>query len=179
MDLLTDPIFFINMKKPTRFFEIENRFLELVGSCKKELIIVMAYFSPNKRLRKAILKAVSSGVHVTIMISRSANFQDDSNKYSIKKLLKLSSGKIDVFLSPYMLHTKLILADDGVSVGSCNITGQSYHHLDECNLYTQDETLYTELKKDVEKNLETAERIIDWKTIKYRKMKHFIEMLLA
>ena len=67
-------------------FEMEDIYLDLIRKTKKELIITMAYFSGLEKFIKEILDAKKRGVNVSIMIPRSANYQDDSNKATMKKI---------------------------------------------------------------------------------------------
>ena len=78
-----------------------------------ELCIMMAYFAPDKDIQSAIKRAVHRGVHVRILIPRSANYMDDMNKLAALKLLRYSgshgsgySGSLEIFMMEKMLHSK-------------------------------------------------------------------------
>ena len=134
-DTLEDVFFGLNRKEPFRRFEMEELYLDLINGAQQELHITMAYFSPLEHFVEAILAAHRRGVKVTILIPQRANFQNDSNRRTICHLLKGSNGGIRVWLSPKMLHTKLVMNEKTISFGSTNITKKAFNQLDELNLF--------------------------------------------
>ena len=70
-----------------------------------------------------------------VLIPAHANFQDDLNKKTVRRLMKQSGGAIKVCAYPGMLHAKLVMSEKVLSLGSCNITKKAFHQLDELNLF--------------------------------------------
>ena len=172
----------VNVKKgKNKIFEMERLYLDLINSADKELTIVMAYFSPIKKFIDAIICAHNRGVKVKIMIPKCANFQNDSNYKTAKKLLKLSNGEIAVLLSPKMLHTKLIMSEKTLSFGSCNITKKAFHQLSELNLFLKNEncSIISEFRKSIEENALLCERIDSYEKIKFNKLLAVVESFLV
>ena len=134
-NVLEDVFFGLNLKEPVRRFEMEELYLDLINGAQEELHITMAYFSPLEHFVEAILAAHRRGVKVTILIPQRANFQNDSNRRTVCNLLKGSNGGIRVWLSPKMLHTKLVMNEKTISFGSTNITKKAFNQLDELNLF--------------------------------------------
>ena len=128
-------LFRINTREPVRRFELKESFLELIDSTEHELIIMMAYFSPEKDIVSAIYRALDRGAKVRILISRSANYNNDTNRYTVSRLLgsrpAKRSGKLSVFMTDCMLHAKLIMNEKQIITGSCNITPKSFRKLGE------------------------------------------------
>ncbi len=132
-------LFLVNMKEPVRNFELKKSFLELIDEAERELVIVMAYFAPERDILAAIRHALKRGVKVRILISRSANYNNDTNMLTVSKLLGYrhvcsdgkTDGKLSVFLTDYMLHAKLIMNEKRVLTGSCNINHKSFNRLGE------------------------------------------------
>ena len=122
-------LFRVNRKEPVRCFELKESFLELIDDTECELVIVMAYFAPEKEILSAIYRALERGVTVRILIPRSANYMHDTNMFTISKLLGKKhacsngkgNGKLSVFLTDYMLHAKLLMNEKRIVTGSCNI----------------------------------------------------------
>ena len=147
--------FGINIKKPTRIFEMEQLYLDLISSAKTELHITMAYFSPLKNFVDAIVAAHERGVHISVLIPEKANFQNNSNRLTVRKLLKATNGQIEVYLSPKMLHTKLVANDTYISLGSTNITKKAFAQLNELNLFVRktgselEQTLAASISDDI------------------------------
>lgn len=164
----------------TRFF-MEKLYLDLIGSAERELHITMAYFSPCKKFIRAILDAERRGVRVSILIPRFANFQSDSNRKTVKRILKRSHGGISVYLSPKMVHTKLLLSEKTLSFGSTNITKKAFCQLSELNLFVKrsDGALFDTLSSAMTENYEISQKITDHKKIRYNPIKAFIEGFLV
>lgn len=134
------PMFEMNLKKSSagkKYFGMEERYLELIRGAERELTIIMAYFSPLPAFVEAITSAAERGVHVRILIPANANFQDDLNKKTVRMLLEKSKGKIEAYVSPCMVHTKLLMTEKEVTFGSSNITKKAFGQLDELNMFVK------------------------------------------
>jgi len=158
-------------------FEIEDHFLEIINSSQIELVIVMAYFSPVKKFTEAIISAKNRGVKVSIMIPEHANFQDDLNKKTVKKLMKATNNGINVFLSPKMAHTKLIFNEKTVSLGSANITKKAFNQLSELNFTIErtDSQFCNNLNEKAWGYINESRKISNYKEIKYNRIYAFVE----
>ena len=131
-------LFRANMKKPVSCFELKSSYMEMIDSAERELFIMMAYFAPDKDILSAIERALHRAVRVRILIPKSANFMDDMNKLAVSKLLGYSkahsggySGELEVFMTDRMLHSKLLMNERRIMIGSCNINRKSFTKLDE------------------------------------------------
>jgi len=179
---ILDNIFFgTNRKEPVRRFEMEQLYLDLISHAKTELHITMAYFSPIKRFTKAIVDACSRGVQVTVVIPEKANFQNDSNRRTVRKLLKETDGKIAVYLSPKMLRTKLVMNEQLISLGSTNITKKAFCQLDELNLFVKntDSAFRKVLTASIDKDIKGARHITNYRDIAYRRLRAWTEGFLV
>ncbi len=180
-DIAYGDLAFPHNRKETGRNLMEEHYLSLINSAEKELLIVMAYLSPLPRFLAAIRAAAARGVRVRVMIPRSANFQSDTNRRTVCRLLKESGGGIEVYLSPKMLHTKLILSEKEISLGSTNITKKAFRQLDELNLAVRNDgsPLARALLADLEEELALAERVWDEESISYSKLCAFLEGFLV
>ena len=177
-----DYFFGVNTKAPhPRRFEMEEKYLDMIRSAKNELHITMAYFSPLPEFVDEIAKAHERGVKITLMIPERANFQNDTNRKTVRRLLKLTNNGITVLLSPRMLHTKMVINDEYVSFGSTNITKKAFGQLSELNLFVKnvDSQFRRDLAEDIEKNYAMARKIKDYKEIKYNRLLAFVEGFLV
>ena len=173
-----DDLFFgLNQKLPIRRFEMEALYLDLIHSAREELHITMAYFSPLPKFVEAIAAAHRRGVRVTIVIPERANFQNDSNRRTVAKLLKATGGGIRVFFSPKMLHTKLVMNEQTISFGSTNITKKAFGQLDELNLFVprDDSEFCRTLLESVAADIRISNPITNPKDAAYRKWLAFLE----
>ena len=99
---------------------------------------------------------------------------------SNKKTARLLSKKVQVYLSPKMLHTKLVANEQVVSFGSCNITKKAFHQLDELNAFikVQEKPLYDQLMQSVEQTIAQAQPAAP-DNIKYNSFTAFLEGFLV
>ena len=161
-------------------FEMYERFLSVINGARKELVIVMAYFAPVKSIIRAIVSAWQRGVHIRILIPGNANFQNDSNLRTIYLLMKYCRNEIDVRLSPKMIHTKLILSENTVIFGSCNMNNRAYFQLGEVDieLKNEDIPLIHHIKESVEENWSLSQPVEDYRRIRYSPVIAWIESRL-
>ena len=176
-DTLEDVFFGLNRKEPLRRFEMEELYLDLINGAKEELHITMAYFSPLKHFVEAILAAHRRGVKVTVLIPQRANFQNDSNRRTICKLLKESQGGIRVLLSPKMLHTKLVMNEKTISFGSTNITKKAFNQLNELNLFVpnDDSEFAGAMHESIAADIRIAQPVTSHREVEYRPLMAWLE----
>ena len=177
----TNGYFFgFNRKNPRRF-DMEKLYLEMINQAERELHITMAYFSPLKNFMRAIVQAHKRGVAVSVLIPENANFQSDTNRKTVKKLLKATNNGIKLYFSPKMVHTKMIFNEKQISFGSTNITKKAFKQLDELNLFTQrgESDFEKALLTSVEENITLSRCVDNYKKIRYNKVKAFLEGFLV
>ena len=176
-NLRQDLSFGLNRKVPVRRFEMEQAYLDLIHGAQQELHITMAYFSPLENFLDAILAAQARGVRVTILAPERANFQNDSNRKTLARLLKATGGEIGVYLSPKMLHTKLVMSEKTISFGSTNITKKAFAQLDELNLFVpnEDSDFQREMLRSIQADLAESRRVTRTEEIPYNRLLAFLE----
>ena len=173
--------FGINVKRPQRYFEMERRYLELINEAREELVITMAYFSPLPQFVAAIVAAHQRGVQVTVLVPERANYQNDSNRRTMRRLLKATDNGITVLFSPKMVHTKLVANEKIVSFGSTNITKKAFGQLTELNLFAQrnGEPFPTLLMESVAENQRLSRKAEQWEDIRYNRLLAWMEGFLV
>ena len=178
---MTDVFFGVNLKTPKRIFEMEQLYLDMINSARTDLHITMAYFSPLKKFTQAIVTAHNRGVHVSIVIPEKANFQCDSNMRTVRQLLKATQGGIHVYLSPKMLHTKLVMNEQYISFGSTNITKKAFAQLNELNLFVRCENsaFKRTLDESIAEDIRTARHVSSPSEITYNRLLAFLEGFLV
>ena len=176
-----DVFFGINRKTPERRFEMEGLYLDLIREATSSLHITMAYFSPLPQFTKALIDAHNRGVRVTIVVPEHANFQNDSNRRMVRKLLKATDGRMEIYFSPKMLHTKLVMNDRYISFGSTNITKKAFHQLDELNLFVkQDDSAFVKaMQNSVAEDIGTARRVCRYQDVRYNRLMAFAESFMV
>ena len=174
---MDDLYFGLNQKIPVRRFEMEELYLDLITSAKEELHITMAYFSPLPQFLEAIAAAHRRGVRVTIVIPEKANFQNDTNRRTVAKLLKATGGGVRVYFSPKMLHTKLVMNEQTISFGSTNITKKAFGQLDELNLFVrnEDNAFCNCLRESIAADIRISHPVTSHQDVTCRKWLAFLE----
>ena len=181
-------LFLVNMKEPVRNFELKKCFLELIDEAERELVIEMAYFAPERDILAAIRHALKRGVKVRILISRSANYNNDTNMLTVSKLLGYrhvcsdgkTDGKLSVFLTDYMLHAKLIMNEKRILTGSCNINHKSFNRLGElCITVNNDDSPFAcQVRTSVEELFRSSAQAENRRDIRFNPFMAAIEMTI-
>lgn len=182
INCLDDCYFGINYKENgKKIFEMKKLYLNMINDTKKDLLIIMPYFLKINSFKKAILNAYNRSVKITILIPKSSNFDKDTNFCFVKHLLKKSNNMIDVYLSPKMVHTKMIIADDLITMGSTNIANKSFNVLSELNLFIKKDmcSFFERLEDSIDENIKISKKVNNYKSIKYNKFKAFFESLIV
>jgi phosphatidylserine/phosphatidylglycerophosphate/cardiolipin synthase-like enzyme len=84
--------------------------------------IATAYFWPSQRLRRTLRQAALRGIDVRLLLTGAHT--DAPALRSVSRLFYgrlLASGVVIYEFQPGFLHTKVVLADDWVSIGSSNL----------------------------------------------------------
>lgn len=173
--------FLMNIKKPVRSFEVEQRYLQIIAEAQESLTVCMGYLSPLPHFIEAFTAAAQRGVDVRVLIPAAANFQDASNKRTAAALLRKSNGRIRVFLSPHMTHAKFIMTEKIITVGSANITKKAFKQLDELNyLAPHDESAFAQaFEKSAEALFSEAREVLDPAELPYNDFLARIESVLV
>ena len=181
-------LFLVNMKEPVRNFELKKSFLKLIDEAEREFVIVMAYFAAERDILAAIRHALERGVKVRILISRSANYNNDTNMLTVSKLLGYrhvcsdgkTDGKLSVFLTDYMLHAKLIMNEKRILTGSCNINHKSFNRLGElCITVNNDDSPFAcQVRTSVEELFRSSAQAENRREIRFNPFMAVIEMTI-
>ena len=122
------------------------------------LDMMMAYFSPNRKLRKCIRKIARKGNTTLVMAGKSDNGATiGASRALYRKLLK-AGAKIYEFM-PCKLHTKLIVLDDAVYMGSANFDMRSLYVNLEIVLRVEDAELADTMRKFIHGHLDASDEI--------------------
>lgn len=177
-------LFRLNIKEPVRCFELKDSFLKLIDETENELTVMMAYFAPENEVLSAINRALKRGVSVRILIPGDANFMNNTNRFTVSKLMRnhngKSDGKLSVYTTDYMLHAKLAMNEKHIIVGSCNITHKSFNKLGEMDIITDndDSRFAHQVHESVNKVFEESRLIEDVDDISFNRFIAAIEIMI-
>jgi cardiolipin synthase len=89
--------------------------------------IMSAYFVPSRRFRKALRRAARRGVDVRLLVPGARTDHPWVRQAARRFYGKMLRNGVKIFeYQPRMLHAKMVLCDDWVSVGSSNLDRWSF-----------------------------------------------------
>lgn len=124
----------------------------------EKLDIFMAYFSPPYSLLKRIARVAGKGQTRLLMAAKSDNGATLGATRSLYNYLLKRGARIWEF-SPCKLHTKLLVLDDAVYMGSANFDMRSLYLNLEIVLRIEDADLAEQMRAFVSRHIEASEAI--------------------
>lgn len=101
---------------------IQRSFIKRVRSAERQVWMMTAYFVPSRGLLRALRKAARRGVDVRLLLPGPIT-DHPSVRYAGRRFYhSLLRAGVRIFeYQPRFLHAKLLMCDDWVSLGSCNV----------------------------------------------------------
>ncbi|MEK4745311.1 MULTISPECIES: cardiolipin synthase [unclassified Bacillus (in: firmicutes)] len=139
---------------PTDGAYLQNTFLHLIESAKKELFIGTPYFIPGKKIMNALLKARKRGVQITILVPQKADHAlVREAKFPYCRKLIQAGCNIYAFQQGFF-HAKIIIVDDHIcDIGTANFDMRSLYVNHEINCLLYDKHFIQEVKSKFEEDL--------------------------
>ena len=101
---------------------LANGVIRHIDNAVRRVWIMSAYFVPSRRFRKALRRAARRGVDVRLLLPGARTDHPWVRQAARRFYGKLLRSGVQIFeYQPHMLHAKMILCDDWVSVGSSNL----------------------------------------------------------
>lgn len=136
-----------------------NEILHLLKSAKKQIWITNPYFVPHYKLLKVLLKAARSGVDVRILIPQKSDIL--GLKFVMEGFYSqfLKNGCLLYEYQPAILHAKVLIIDDWVSVGSSNLDNRSLFYNLEADIVLKNQNNIEIAKQQFLKDLIVSKQI--------------------
>jgi cardiolipin synthase len=107
--------------------ELANAVARRIGSAHKRAWIMSAYFVPSRRFRKVLRRAARRGVDVRLVVPGPLTDHRLVRQAARRFYGKLLRNGVQIFeYQPRVLHGKMTICDDWVSVGSSNLDRWSF-----------------------------------------------------
>ena len=137
---------------------IRKKYLEMIKSAKKEVVIETPYFLPGYMLRKALMDAAKRGVSVKIITPKHSDVRlIDIVRNRYLGMLYKNGVNILYFVSNN-LHAKLILIDEKeCSVGSANFDYRSFRYQHEIVLTGTEISVVSQVSRHIRTTLLNCE----------------------
>jgi cardiolipin synthase len=137
---------------------IRKRYIELIRTANKEVIIETPYFLPSFFVRKALSDAAKRGVEVTVIMPKHSDVGliDLLRNRNLGPLHK--NGVRLLFYTPHNLHAKLLMVDKEIfSVGSPNFDYRSFRFQHEIVLVGRDRNAIDQIAHHVSLTIKNSE----------------------
>jgi cardiolipin synthase A/B len=124
--------------------ELANAVARRIGSANERAWIMSAYFVPSRRFRKALRRAARRGVDVRLVVPGPLTDHPLVRQAARRFYGKLLRNGVRIFeFQPRVLHAKMSICDDWVSVGSSNLDRWSFKWNLEANQEIENEAFAT------------------------------------
>jgi cardiolipin synthase A/B len=119
--------------------ELANAVARRIGAANQRAWIMSAYFVPSRRFRKALRRAARRGVDVRLVVPGPLTDHPWVRQAARRYYGKLLRNGVRIFeFYPRVLHGKMSICDDWVSVGSSNLDRWSFKWNLEANQEIED-----------------------------------------
>lgn len=168
-----------DVRNPARF-EIKPEIIRLLVSARQSCRIEMAYLG-DRDITQGIIETANRGVDVSLLIPAIANIQHDLNFSIASRIYRRTNGKIAIYLSPDMLHAKMIDVDESVIVvGSANFNVRALASFAELNARISGDTLCaTTIRESFEQRRVRCLRVTDPAMLSYSSLKAGCELIFG
>ncbi|SDN80897.1 phospholipase D-like domain-containing protein [Vreelandella arcis] len=143
-----------------RYQAIRYSLHQRVGLAQKQLWLCTPYFVPTFRLRWRLARAAKRGVDVRLLLP-GAKHDHPSVRYAGQRFYQamLKAGVRIFEFQPTFIHAKFVLADEWVSIGSCNFDHWNLHWNLEANQEVDDPHFAKEVRDLFERNFVTSDEV--------------------
>lgn len=125
----------------------------MIGSATEKIMIMTPYFIIDDCIMELLINKALSGVKITLII---AGVPDKKYAYGITRsnAEKLIDYGVEVFvMKNSFVHSKVVLTENAVVVGSINMDFRSFYQQFECAVYTNDKQFISSVEQDFEKTI--------------------------
>jgi cardiolipin synthase len=106
---------------------LANGVVRRIDAARQRAWIMSAYFVPSRRFRKALRRAARRGVDVRLLVPGPRTDHPWVRHAARRFYGKMLRSNVRIFeYQPRMLHAKMIISDDWVSIGSSNLDRWSF-----------------------------------------------------
>lgn len=155
---------------------ILSTYLKIINSSKKFLYIQTPYFIINNELLNSIINAFNRNVDICIFLPQKPdkNLVYTASLLNIQKLFNLG---IKIFLYPGFIHSKVLVTEEVVCIGSCNFDYRSFYLNFETTCLSYNHSFIEKNLNIIKKDMEHS-TFLTKKHYKKIKNKNFLSIIL-
>ena len=165
----------VAMTEGPRFLEIKRSALNRIRNAKQYVWLSTAYFVPSLKLRRSLRNAAKRGIDVRILLPGPISDHPMTRYIAHHYYSKLLHDNVRIFeYQPRFFHAKLIICDNWVSLGSCNIDRWNLRWNLDANQEIEDTDFTSSVKEMFEDDFNQCSEILynDWqKRTLYNKLR--------
>ena len=156
--------------------QIYNTYLKIINESKKYIFIESPYFVVDNIMVNSIIQAKKRNVDVYIILPK---YPDHKLVYGagLLCLKKLIENGVNVYLYSGFIHSKVLLTESVLSIGSCNFDNRSFKLNFECTCLCYDKELVYEHLCIIQNDILNSKRLTK-KAYKKIKTKNIFNILL-
>jgi cardiolipin synthase len=138
---------------------IRREYLRRIQGARARIDIANPYFVPDRRVRRALGRAVARGVRVRVLVPEKGDVA--VVHFAVEALFDTLLRKgIEVYSLPGpMLHCKTAVIDDFTTIGSYNLDERSWRKNLEVNLAVSDRAFALHVRSSFERDVASATRL--------------------
>ncbi|HSP30884.1 MAG TPA: phospholipase D-like domain-containing protein, partial [Halomonas sp.] len=143
-----------------RYQAIRHSLHERVNHAQTQLWLCTPYFVPTFALRRRLVRAARRGIDVRLLLP-GAKHDHPSVRFAGQRFYHtmLKAGVRIFEFQPTFIHAKFVLADEWVSIGSCNFDHWNLHWNLEANQEVDDPQLAGEVRELFERNFAASQEV--------------------
>lgn len=143
-----------------RYQAIRHSLMRQVVSAHRRIWLCTPYFVPTLSLRRRLARAARRGVDVRLLLPGERHDHPGVRYAGQRFYGRLLRAGVRIYeFQPSFIHAKFALADDWVSLGSCNFDHWSLHWNLEANQEVADRRLANEVAELFERNFAASQEI--------------------
>lgn len=131
-------------------------YLTMIENARKFLYICSPYFVPDKKIFNAIKTAAKSGVDVRLILPEVCDYAFIYRVTQSYAESLIEFGVKVYYVKDSFMHSKTILTESGVSIGSANLDIRSFFEEYDNGVYTDDVGIRAEVLDDCNRIFETC-----------------------
>lgn len=143
-----------------RYQAIRHSLHERVNHAQTRLWLCTPYFVPTFALRRRLIRAARRGIDVRLLLPGEKHDHPSVRFAGQRFYHALLKAGVRIFeFQPTFIHAKFVLADEWVSIGSCNFDHWNLHWNLEANQEVCDPQLATEVHELFERNFAASQEV--------------------
>ena len=148
------------VNEASRWSGIQRTLIKRIHNAEHQIWFAIAYFVPIWRIRKKLARAAKAGVDVRLLLPGPITDHPGVRYASHRYYTKLLNNGVRIFeFQPRFFHTKTVLCDNWVTIGSSNFDRWNFQWNLEANQEVEDQNIADEVKQMFENDFKDSREV--------------------